>query len=172
MEDQHSVTSAPLIPGVNNRFGEATLLAALSTPASWGGGAVQRFLSNGAKNGLNGNILGQQLSVIWLMAVQQTGPIWPIWPIWPSNRGPIISVRQLGTLVRDDQHFSISCIGCSCDSPEGNSIVANTTISTIRRVFDDFAIGSARSLEVFALVLLIQVSCDLKGYLWFCGRIR
>ncbi|KAK3213104.1 hypothetical protein Dsin_017810 [Dipteronia sinensis] len=69
--------------------------------------AAQVLLSNGGKNGLNENILGQNLSLISVTALQKQGPI-PI--TWTLASELNIPKAQPSVLVIDDQHSIISVI--------------------------------------------------------------
>lgn len=65
----------------------------------------RRFLNNGGKKGLNGNILGQHSPLILVTVSRQAGPM-PV--IWPMVRDLKISKAHPSELVMDDQHSLIS----------------------------------------------------------------
>ena len=88
---------------------------------------AQLFLSNGGNNGLN--VLGQHLSLILVMALQQTGPLTSNFPL---ERGPWISTMHPSMLLSDGQRFTMSCSNCPVDSPEkGNSIFSESLLTVI-----------------------------------------
>ena len=114
-DDQHCRMSSPDCPGDSPGKGngspgiESLDSTVWSVPKGEGAALpdllLQKFVNNDGTKGLKGNNLGQHLSLITLMALQQVGPNKVILPLTSE---PIISVIHPWPLERDDQHCCIS----------------------------------------------------------------